>query len=65
MTGISLYFSNIWGGWEGVGEGENMLVLPDIMLWVSIWHLEPNFFSVQGITWAVAPSDLRASPHVY
>lgn len=48
-----------------MGEGENMLVLPDIMLWVSIWHLEPNFFSVQGITWAVAPSDLRASPHVY
>lgn len=30
------------GGWG------NMLVLPDIMLWVSIWHLEPNFFSVQG-----------------
>lgn len=26
-----------------------MLVLPDITLWVSIWHLEPNFFPFGGL----------------
>lgn len=26
-----------------------MLVLPDIMLWASIWHFKPNFFPFKGL----------------
>ena len=28
---------------------KNMLVLPDIMLWASIWHFKPNFFPFKGV----------------
>lgn len=42
-----------------------MLILPDIMLGASLWHFEPNFFSIRGIPWAVAPSDPAAGPQVY
>lgn len=55
MTGISPYFSNIWGGLGRWGERKNMLVLPDIMLWMSVWYLEPKFFAFRGLHGLLLP----------